>query len=923
MSKAKTGSRLWGALGAIFVALGTIAAGAGAGAAEPDPPVITPFGLVLPTPVNMSDPANAGLADGVRTGWGYHWDEAIGGTTGHWLGAFAGAGTGKLEWCINLEEFVPLGQGEVVVGFAPNPPSAVPANLRVTNAEMGWILAHKEGVDEPLARSALAVLAHANYENGGARDSIAQLLVDSDRDVPGILATARAFVQEARAAQPGNLNTGTVHTENKMDWVISGISVQDNSGRYVPGRKFEVTISGPAVFHPQDGIVLSADGKTATGTTNAGPLSLAGVSTGNGTVTSSTRFWLAPEHEVIQHVRPAGAQTTLSYRENPTEGAPTPKDGPTFEVVYDFQPLLASDVAKADSQVVGPETTVLRDHLTVEADPAYPNPIWLGVGRTIPSQDSYVPLPVKFSGTAYYVGEEPFPGDGTPQVPAGAIKVAEASFVADTGPGEYLVEARFDPVEQLNDEDAGFITWLWEMKKSDQPEIRSEELYMLKGDWADSFGLHVETTSKQWPGEVESELSMRTTKNSFYLTDEVWVSRFPESHPHFRGSPAAPRNADFRPFAPDRQTIEQRLYFWPEGIPVTPDLEAAIQVGKTTTIPAANGYYPNQGDLTWKLQLGEDGRAIPGTYQMVHSFEGDDRVQPFTGLIPDPTEQFVVLKEGIGTTASNAGLSLEGETWVQTITDEVCYFGLDPDKEYELRGTLMDKETGAELVDPSGDPVTSQATFTPDAPQGCTEVTFKVPEISIKGKTTVVFEELFLEGVSIAHHADLEDEKQTVIIPTVKTSASNAQTGDNLVEPSAEVRIKDEVCYTNLRPGDLYVLRGTLMEKATKKPLVVEGGEVTAEVSFQPGQAAGCTSLEFSFPGEGLKAGADLVVFENLFRDDLLIAVHADLADEGQTVTVKGVPLARTGLSGAALAGAGFALLLGGTAMLFVHRYRR
>ena len=44
--------------------------------------------------------------------------------------------------------------------------------------------------------------------------------------------------------------------------------------------------------------------------------------------------------------------------------------------------------------------------------------------------------------------------------------------------------------------------------------------------------------------------------------------------------------------------------------------------------------------------------------------------------------------------------------------------------------------------------------------------------------------------------------------------------------------------------------------------------------------------LPFVFDASGLTSAADIVVFESLYRDDVEIAVHADIEDKGQTVKI-------------------------------------
>ena len=44
--------------------------------------------------------------------------------------------------------------------------------------------------------------------------------------------------------------------------------------------------------------------------------------------------------------------------------------------------------------------------------------------------------------------------------------------------------------------------------------------------------------------------------------------------------------------------------------------------------------------------------------------------------------------------------------------------------------------------------------------------------------------------------------------------------------------------------------------------------------------------MTFTFDAKGLTKTTKLVVFETLYRDDVEIAAHADIKDEGQTVKI-------------------------------------
>ena len=121
-------------------------------------------------------------------------------------------------------------------------------------------------------------------------------------------------------------------------------------------------------------------------------------------------------------------------------------------------------------------------------------------------------------------------------------------------------------------------------------------------------------------------------------------------------------------------------------------------------------------------------------------------------------------------------------------------------------------------------------------------------------------------------------------VPELKTTAT--VNGKKEAVAKGETTIKDTVEYKHLVPNTEYVIKGTLMDKATGKPFMVKDKEVTSTVKFTPDKANGTVEVKFTFDASNITKSTDLVVFESLYRDNVEIAVHADLKDKGQTVTI-------------------------------------
>lgn len=240
----------------------------------------------------------------------------------------------------------------------------------------------------------------------------------------------------------------------------------------------------------------------------------------------------------------------------------------------------------------------------------------------------------------------------------------------------------------------------------------------------------------------------------------------------------------------------------------------------------------------------------------------------------------------IGTTAAVDGEKEICATEVFTLTDTVSYKHLIPGKEYVLKGVLMDKSTGKPLVI-DGEEIHSETVFTPDVPTGEAVVEFVFDSKYIKEDTDiVVFESLYKDGKELAVHADIEDEGQTVKVKIPEIGTQATVDGKKEITASGRVKIEDAISYNNLTPGKEYTVKGVLMDKSTGEPLLVDGEEIRSSFTFKPNAPDGEITVTFVFDASGLTSAADIVVFESLYRDDVEIAVHADIEDEGQTVKI-------------------------------------
>lgn len=220
-----------------------------------------------------------------------------------------------------------------------------------------------------------------------------------------------------------------------------------------------------------------------------------------------------------------------------------------------------------------------------------------------------------------------------------------------------------------------------------------------------------------------------------------------------------------------------------------------------------------------------------------------------------------------------------------TLIDTVRYNGVEIGRKYTVVGTLVDKETGNALLDDAGNKITASNEFVAEKTDGTIDVTFKFSGKCLAGKTTVAFEDMYSEGKKVAAHADLRDEGQTEYFPSVHTTATSNDTEDHVAGANEKVTITDQVALKALKLGTEYTLSGTLMNAKTGKPIMVNGNTITVRRTFTADAHEMTIPLTYTLNASEL-AGTTTVVFENLYSDGALLAAHADLEDDEQTVYI-------------------------------------
>ena len=183
------------------------------------------------------------------------------------------------------------------------------------------------------------------------------------------------------------------------------------------------------------------------------------------------------------------------------------------------------------------------------------------------------------------------------------------------------------------------------------------------------------------------------------------------------------------------------------------------------------------------------------------------------------------------------GLTTEG--WMVDVQDELCALPFD---QYTLEELPCEGNQGYELV--------------------------KVPNITISRNNTTIY------------LGTIDDQFEGV--PEIGTTATVE--GEHTAEPAGKITLVDTVTYKNLKVGETYTVSGVLMDKETGEALLVNEQQITAELEFTPTSSEGTVELTYTFDGSAL-AGKSVVVFEDLYQGENVVASHADINDEGQTVS--------------------------------------
>lgn len=273
------------------------------------------------------------------------------------------------------------------------------------------------------------------------------------------------------------------------------------------------------------------------------------------------------------------------------------------------------------------------------------------------------------------------------------------------------------------------------------------------------------------------------------------------------------------------------------------------------------------------ITTGADGMAttkdLPyGTY-VVHQTKGGNGRQLVADFDVSISEDGKVYSYDLVNVQKNAQLKI-----VKTSEDGVI-------EGIKFRVTRLEDSYSAEYVtNAAGEILTETLPIYADK-DGATKYQYKVEELDIEETFGYQLPDSQTVELSEGEIASVSFHNKPIEIGTKATVE-----GEKEVDPLDKVTLTDTVSYTGLIPGKEYKVTGVLMDKETGEKLLVDGKEITAETVFVPETKNGSVDVTFIFDATGLH-GKEVVVFEDLYRENVLLATHADINDEGQTVKIK------------------------------------
>lgn len=148
--------------------------------------------------------------------------------------------------------------------------------------------------------------------------------------------------------------------------------------------------------------------------------------------------------------------------------------------------------------------------------------------------------------------------------------------------------------------------------------------------------------------------------------------------------------------------------------------------------------------------------------------------------------------------------------------------------------------------------------------------------LAVKSRT-IAFETLSCNGEQVTIENDLDNEQQTLHFPILSTTAKGKVSGKNYVDIGGDMSIIDTIKYEGVQYGMTHTIKTYLVDKSTGKTVKDDNGnDIVKTTEWEPEATQGSIDIEIPVTGKKL-AGRTLVVFEEIYLGDAMIACHKDI----------------------------------------------
>lgn len=206
----------------------------------------------------------------------------------------------------------------------------------------------------------------------------------------------------------------------------------------------------------------------------------------------------------------------------------------------------------------------------------------------------------------------------------------------------------------------------------------------------------------------------------------------------------------------------------------------------------------------------------------------------------------------------------------------------------DFYGIAIDKDTN-KPVELNGKPVVVKQSETISKADQEVQLHYVVDGTKLKGKRLTSFVFAVYNGKIVFKHTDPNSAEQSFSFSSLRTKFLDDKNGTHATMLTEDVHQTDTVTLDGLTKGERFTLKGVVYNKSTRKPMLVDGKQVTNSIDFTAKGNSEEVALKYQY--NGLKSDAyhkdkndDLVSFVYLYKDGILIDKEKDFDSFDQTI---------------------------------------